>query len=250
MSGLGRKLLLGCGIASSLLWPVSSEVLAARLYRGYSPLSQAVSELTSFGAPTRGPLIIEGLVRDALLAAFGLGVRTCAHGDRDLRLAGDLLVAYAATGPLWLPFPATARGGTRGRWAVRDTAHLSLTTADVLLALGAMRHAGTALGGAFRVYSLATMVSMVVSGAATGGYVPLVTAGRPTPGMGAAERVMIGAGLLWVVVLAVALLEDGSEQTTAPGRRTESRRDSRARSRLRRVSGRWPGARSDDRSGS
>lgn len=35
------------------------------------------------------------------------------HGKKALRVTGALLIAYGAVGPLWLPFPMTARGARR-----------------------------------------------------------------------------------------------------------------------------------------
>lgn len=44
------------------------------------------------------------------------------------------------------------------------------------------------------------------SGSATFLYAPRLAANLPTPGMGLLERIDLGAYLLWVAVLAVALL--------------------------------------------
>jgi len=43
-----RKLLLICGILSSLLY-VGTDILAAMLYEGYSYTSQSISELGAIG---------------------------------------------------------------------------------------------------------------------------------------------------------------------------------------------------------
>jgi hypothetical protein len=51
-----RNLLLICGILSSLLY-VGTDILAGTLWEGYSFTSQAVSELSAIGAPTR-PLVV------------------------------------------------------------------------------------------------------------------------------------------------------------------------------------------------
>ena len=69
-----RQALLACGIVSSLLWPIVSQVSAAWLWPGYSSFSQTISELTSVGAPTRPPMLVEGALYSALLVAFGIGV--------------------------------------------------------------------------------------------------------------------------------------------------------------------------------
>jgi hypothetical protein len=47
-----RKILLVCGILSSLLY-VAMNVLVAMEWEGYSSVSQTISELSAIGAPTR-----------------------------------------------------------------------------------------------------------------------------------------------------------------------------------------------------
>jgi hypothetical protein len=51
-----RKILLGCGIVSSV-WYVFTDVIGTVRYPGYSYADQWFSELTAQGAPTR-PLMI------------------------------------------------------------------------------------------------------------------------------------------------------------------------------------------------
>lgn len=63
-----------------------------------------------------------------------------------------------------------------------------------------------ALGKRFRVYSVATMVILVAAGAVTSLDAPRLQANLPTPSTGVWERLNIGAWLLWVMVLAIALL--------------------------------------------
>ena len=200
--------LLACGIVSSLLYVGAHEVLAAALYDGYNRFDQAISELTSIGAPTRAPLTVAGFVYDALIVAFGIGVWRTGRGVRPLRIAGVLLVAYAFVGPLWLPFPMTGREDIEAGAAMplADTMHLALSVVTVSLWCALIGFAAAAFGTWFRVYSAGTVATILVFGAWTGRYVPAVAAAEPTPGMGAVERVMFGAFVLWIAVLAVVLL--------------------------------------------
>jgi hypothetical protein len=64
----------------------------------------------------------------------------------------------------------------------------------------------TALGAGFRRYSIATMVTLVASGAMTSLDARGVDANLPTPWIGVWERVNIGVWLLWVIGLSVILL--------------------------------------------
>jgi hypothetical protein len=70
---MARKVLLVCGILSSLLY-VGMNVIAAVLYEGYSPTSQSVSELSAIGAPTRPLWLLLGIPYALLATAFGWGL--------------------------------------------------------------------------------------------------------------------------------------------------------------------------------
>lgn len=226
-----QRVLFFCGILSSLIWPLSSELLAAGLYEAYSPFSQAVSELTSIGAPTRTPLTVEGFIYEALIIGFGIGVWRSAQGNRSLRVTGALLIAYGAVGPLWLPFPMTARREIQPTDSMpfTDAMHLTLGAVDALLYLTILGFGAASFGKRFRLYSILTMAIVLVFGAWTNSFVPLVAAGKPTPWLGVVERIMLGAFLLWVVVLAVILLRgtprkshfvpDTGQHPTTPGSR-------------------------------
>ncbi|MGO4493519.1 hypothetical protein AB4Y86_15705 [Arthrobacter sp. 2YAF22_2] len=133
----GRRALLVCGVVSSLLWPLTSEALAAGLYKGSSSFSQTISELTSLGAPARTPLIVEGFIYESLVIAFGVGVWQPARGRPSLKVTAGLLIAYGALGPLWLPFPMTARTEITptATAAITDVMHLVLGAVDALLYL-------------------------------------------------------------------------------------------------------------------
>jgi hypothetical protein len=76
----------------------------------------------------------------------------------------------------------------------------------VLLMLLAIGFAATAFGKRFRLYSIGTIVLLLVFGALTGLDASRLEANLPTPWMGVWERINIYAYMLWVVVLATALL--------------------------------------------
>ena len=76
----------------------------------------------------------------------------------------------------------------------------------VLFMMLAMGFGAAAFGRRFRLYSIATILMLVVGGVLTGLDQPRLVANLPTPWMGVWERIDIGVFLLWVVVLAVALL--------------------------------------------
>src|SRR5829696_5857538 len=91
-----RKLLLICGIVSSLLY-VAMNVFVPMQWEGYSSASQTVSELSAIGAPTRPLWVPLGIAYTLLVAAFGWGVWASARQNRSLRVAGVILVACGAS---------------------------------------------------------------------------------------------------------------------------------------------------------
>lgn len=202
------KVLLACGVLYSLLYVVMNDVVAATRYEGYSRMFQAISELSATGTPTRRLLIAMLPVWTLLMIAFGIGVWKSAHGKRALRVTGALLAASGVTGVLWLPFPMTSREEmVRGAaMPVNDIGHIVLTVVTVLLILSQIGFGAAAFGKRFRLYSLVTGATVVVFGALTSMQAAEIPQGAPTPWMGLLERISIGAWLLWMAVLAIALL--------------------------------------------
>ena len=206
-----RRALLAGGILSSLLY-VATDLTAGTRYPGYSFTSQAISELGAIGAPSEHFVDPLFLVYGLLALALGVGVfREAAGRTRLLRVTGALLIAYAALGVAGSA--AAVAGSTflkmkqRGAGSLQtDAPHIVFTGVLVLLWLAAMGVAAFALGRRFRLYSLATLLTVVVFGALTGLYASRLAAGEPTPGLGITERIDVYSALLWMAVLAVALL--------------------------------------------
>jgi len=204
-----RKVLLVCGILSSLLY-VATLILGAMRWEGYSSTSQTVSELIAINAPTR-PFVVPLFIMYSLLVyAFGVGVWQAAGRKRALRVAAVGLVGKEVLGlVVTLFFPIHLRGveGT-----LTDTMHGILTLVGVLFMLLAIGFGATAFGKRFRLYSIGTFLLLVVGGVLAGLDQPRLAANLPTPWMGVWERINIFAYMLWVVVLAIALLRAQVEQ--------------------------------------
>jgi hypothetical protein len=195
-----RKALLVCGILSSLVY-AAADMLGALRWQGYSPLSQAISELSAIGAPSRAIWLPFGFAYDALLLAFGIGVWGCAGSRRRLRVVATLLIAIAAIGAFWPPMHMRGSAPT-----LTDTLHVVWASVVSLLILLSVGFGVTALGRAFRLYSIATLAALLVFGALTFRYAPAIAANQPTPWLGLLERINLGLYLLWVAVLAGRLL--------------------------------------------
>jgi hypothetical protein len=140
---------------------------------------------------------------------FSWGVWKSAGGNRPLRVAGGLMMAYAALGVIW-PFApmhlreTLAAGGATSS----DTIHIALGVVTEILYLCALGFAAAAFGKPFRLYSLATLVLLLIFGVLTFLEAPGIAANRPTPLIGVWERINIGVFLVWVVVLAMTLLRN------------------------------------------
>lgn len=199
-----RKVLLACGIAAPVVY-IAADVAASMLLEGYSYVDQVVSELSAVGAPTRSFLAVTGVVYSALVLAFAIGVIATSRGDRALRTAGivmlaDVVVAFAGG---WL-FPMNPRGAER---TLTDTMHIVYVIAMLLLMFAYIGFGAIALRGAFRVYSIATVAAMIVSVAWTFMLAPRIATQEPTPWIGIIERVSVYGPVVWLLVLAIVLLQ-------------------------------------------
>jgi len=201
-----RSVWLACGIVSSLLY-VAMNILVAMQWPQYSSTSQTVSELSAVGAPTRPLWVALGIIYTLLVIAFGWGIRMAATNDRRLRIVGTLVVVYGALGFLWTFAPMHMRETlAAGGGTFSDTMHLALGAVTVTIYLVALALAASAQRGAFRIYSIASFLALLILGVLTFQQAPGVSANQPTPLIGVWERLNIGVFLLWVVVLALSLL--------------------------------------------
>lgn len=203
--GITRWLLL-CGVFSSLLY-AALNVIVPLQWPAYHTASQTVSELSAVGAPTR--ILWEWLCAPytILVIAFAFGVRRAAAGNTPLRTAGGLLIAYGALGLVWPFAPMHLRETlAAGGATFSDTLHIALGAVTEVLFLLALGFAAAAFGRPFRIYSIITLVVLLVFGTLTFLEAPLVGRNQPTPLIGVWERLNIGVFLLWIAVLALALL--------------------------------------------
>lgn len=80
-SGVIRRVLLFCGILTSLLY-IGMLIFVPMGYPGYNTFSQTVSELSAIGAPTRQLWNILGIPFLVFELAFGFGVWISANQSR------------------------------------------------------------------------------------------------------------------------------------------------------------------------
>jgi hypothetical protein len=206
---MSRKIFLVCGVLSSVLY-VAIDLVAAIAHPEYHAFrSQMISELMARGAPTERLVDPLFLLYDGLVMAFAVGVFTSDDRART-KWAGGLLFAYGAVGLLGpTVFETNMRGSPP---ASEDLAHIAATVAVVALTLASMVLGASMLGRRFRLFTGAAGTVIVVFGALSSLAAAPLTTNGPTPWVGVTERICIGASLLWIAGLAVALLLRGAPE--------------------------------------
>jgi hypothetical protein len=211
---------VGCGVAATALY-FGMDLLAASLTDGYSYADQTISELSAIGVPTRPLWIPLGVAYSVLTIACGFGIWESAVQKPALRVVAAFVAAIGVLGLVAWPFApmhqreVLAAGGS----TLSDTLHLMLGAADTLLFVLSIAFGSTALGRRFRLYSIATILAVLASGAVTAMNAPGVADNEPTPWIGVTERVAVFGSMLWIAVLAIALWRGeapGSQTTGGP----------------------------------
>jgi hypothetical protein len=203
-------LLLGATLAAVLY--VVADTIAALRYSGYNYADQTISELSAVGAETRSLWIPFGVVYSLLTLAFAFAVLNSPDRRRRVRVVGgaSLLIGVIALA-VW-PFAPmhqrevlAAGGGT-----FSDTMHIARGMIDTLLLFTAMVAGAGAFGRRFRLYTIVTIVVVLIAGAVTGIESPRLADDASTPGLGIAERVAIFSSMFWLGAFGIALLRERS----------------------------------------
>lgn len=198
-----KRIMLLCGVFSPLLYALA-DTLAGLRWAGYSFRDQTISELGAIGAPTRfffSSLIIPAYL---LLIVFGVGIWQWAGGNRRLRVAAGLLVAFGVIAVTVGPFVSMQlREAGQG---LAGLLHLVEGGLEMVILFVAMGFAAASLGRGFRRYTIITLVLVLAFGVWSGMSAPDVAAGLPTPWLGVKERIFWYTYQLWYAVLALRLL--------------------------------------------
>ena len=202
-----RRVLLLCGIASSLLYAVA-DALVGMQWQSYSFRDQVISELGAIGSPSRPLFSILLVAVYLLIIAFGVGVWQSAGDRRKLRVVAGLLTGLGVLALTVGQFvPMRPRGTEQG---LTGALHLIEGAVAMFMVLVAMGCASTIFGRRFRFYTLVTIVLVLIFGAWTGADAPRIEAGLATPWAGVKERIFWYAYQLWFAVLALTLLREGT----------------------------------------
>lgn len=201
-----KKGLLFCGIVSSLFY-VAMNIIVPLQYAGYNPASQTLSELYAIGTSTRPLWVSLGAVYSLFVIAFGWGILKSAGEKKPLRIAGKLMIISIIFGLFWPPMHQREVLAAGGGTITDDTLHIFWTLVTTIIMLLIMSFTASAFGKRFESYSIVTMAVLLVFGAITGLESAKMEANLPTPWIGVYERICIGAYMLWIIVLAIALLQ-------------------------------------------
>ena len=207
---MARKFSLICGILSSLVY-ASMDIIGGTRWESYSWLSQEFSRLSAIGAPSRSIHLILSLIYSLLVTAFGLGVWWSAGRKRSLRVIGFALIIYAIDSWMWPQF--FPEDLSQPVSALTNTMHIVLTVVTVLTWMLILGFAIATFDRWLRLYSIGTLLAVIVFGSLAGSQGAALAAGQPTPWLGLTERINIYSFMLWVVVVAIVLLRAPLEQS-------------------------------------
>jgi hypothetical protein len=203
------KVLLICGILASLL-QAGTDIVGGMLWKGYSFTSQAISELTAIGAPTRALLVPFAPIYSALQIAFGLGILLLIAGQRRaLRIIGVLQVAIGVVALAWTPFPMHMRGEET---TFTDTMHNTFAGVQVLLILTSIGLGSIAYGKRFGYYSIGTLVILLTLGSLSFLVAAQLVPQQVGNWFGLLERITVYGYMVWVIVLAIVLMREERSQ--------------------------------------
>ncbi|NCI52057.1 DUF998 domain-containing protein [Sediminibacterium roseum] len=204
-----NKLLVSCGILAPLLY-IAMNVFIPGRFPGYSTVTQTISEISAWNAPTRTLWLWWAGGYVLLTAAFGIGIIRSASGNWILYIAGYFVLIYAAFNIYWPPMHLRGAGTS-----FSDKLHITWAIITILLMMLIMVFTMAALGRSFRIYTLITFLVFIVFGTLTFIEAPGIPQNLPTPRIGIWERINVGAFMLWTIVFSVSLLKKQAALSTA-----------------------------------
>jgi hypothetical protein len=205
-----RKILLFCGILSSLVY-LSMDIIGGMRWENYSWLSQEFSRLSAIGAPSRPIHLVISLIYSLLLLAFGAGVWQSSGRNKTLRVIGIALIIYAIDSWMWPQF--FPEDLSQHVSALTNTMHIILTIVTVITWMLILGFSTAVFRKWMRLYSIVTLLAIIVFGSLAGSQGAALAAGLPTPWLGLLERINIYSFMIWVVVFSIILLPDLLEKT-------------------------------------
>jgi hypothetical membrane protein len=194
---LSLKFLLICGFISTLIY-ITTDIFSGLITPGYSFNSQTVSELSAIGAPTKSLWTLITFIYNPLLILFSLGIFQTTKN----KILSFSLAAIGVLGFIWLLFPMNLRGHIGSS---NDSMHLVMVVITIVSMITMIISGANVHGKNFRLYSILTLIIMILFGIVTGQQAANVAANLPTPMMGITERFSSYSPLIWIAVLSLVL---------------------------------------------
>lgn len=182
-----------CGLLAGFLF-IGGDLLGVALWKGYKILFQSISELTATGAPTRPVVLPIFLLSHLLLVAFGFAIWEAAGENAGMKVLSVLVIGNGLSSVIAALFPMTL-----GRTARLSDPGAALGAISVVLMVAALIVAAIATDGWVRWLSIGVVAA----------FAALTVVGltlQATPHIGLQERVMSYGWLIWVGIVAIALL--------------------------------------------
>jgi len=206
-----KKIFPYFGVLAAITYIVTV-VVGAAVYPGYSHLVNAISELTSPGAPHKA--LLDGMfsIYNVLLLSFGvfLFIYPMPVKKNTIKIAAILLALIGLAGLLMYEFPMDARGTLatfRGsiHWVLAGVLSLSTFLAEFMVGFATSNIPSLKK---IHVFSLIMGCITFLSGIVTA-----IGAQMQFTRFGLIERITIGSFILWVLVFSLFLLREHKEVT-------------------------------------
>lgn len=190
---------------------LSMDFVGGTRWENYSWLSQEFSRLSAIGAPSRSIHLVLSLIYSLLIIAFGVGIWLSSGQKKTLRVIGSAFTIYAIDNWLWPQFFPEYLSQTVS--ALTNTMHIVLTVVTVLTWILIFGFAIVAFRKWMRLYSIETLLAVIIFGSLAGSQGAALAAGQPTPWLGLMERINIYSFMIWVVVFTLVLLPNPLENS-------------------------------------
>ena len=202
LSSLPQKLLISCGIISSLLY-LGTDWFAGRLLKGYSFTAQSISELSAAGSPTRSLVVSLTFVAGLLLIAFGIGIWQVTGQALLPRIISGLVIGNVVTGLVATIFFPTHFGER----PIFGSTGVILMFFSVLFFILAIVVGAMAFSGWIRILSIAIPSTYILFAILRFATATTSSTGDVVSLVGAQERTMSYSFLFWVMALAIYILQ-------------------------------------------
>ena len=199
-TSLPLKISIFCGILAPIIY-ICIDIFGIISWEEYNWSSQSISDLIAIGSPVRHMLVVLLVIYNILILIFGIGVVIYDPKNRYLQIIGCLLIGNAIFDIGGMIFPKYLNETLNSPNNTKNTivmifAVLFLTIAIILGAF--------AFKNWFRYFSVGVIIWFVLMAILGFTLIPMINKGKTLGGI--QERTMAYTNMLWIFLLAIALL--------------------------------------------